>query len=88
MEEGTRGAVTAESPSNLGLEKHLVIGLLVDVLLKYFSPFQFIENKTPKTCYYSAQRRMHLQYCKMQSEGPPLSFCISCGGPLASPKKP
>ena len=121
MEEGTRGAVAAKSPSGLGLEMHLVVGLPDGVLLKYFNSFGFIKNKTPKTCYffeykehclsttagliweegglvlkkvvgeqmfYSGQHRMYLQYCKMQSEAHPLSFCISCSGPLASPKRP
>lgn len=52
VEEGTRGAVTAKSPRDVGLEMHLVVGLLGDVLLKYFSSYGFIKNKTPKTCYF------------------------------------
>lgn len=52
MEEGTRGAVTAKSLSDHGLEMYLVVGLLDGVLLKYFSFFGFIKNKTPKTCYF------------------------------------
>lgn len=121
IEEGTRGAVTAKSPSDLGLEIHLVVGFLGGVLLKYFSSSGFIKNKTPKTCYffeykeyclsttagliweedglvlkkvvgeqmlYSGQRRMYLQYCKMQSEAHPLSFCICLmQWSLASPKR-
>lgn len=46
MEEETRGSVTAKSPSDLGLEMHLVVGLLDDVLLKHFSSFVIMKNKT------------------------------------------
>lgn len=50
IEEGTRGSVTAKSPSDLGLEMRLVVGLLDNVLLKHFSSFAFMKNKTSKTC--------------------------------------
>lgn len=56
MEKGKRGAVTAKNLSSVGLEMHLVVGLLNGVLLKYFSIFGFIKNKTQKTCYFFEYR--------------------------------
>jgi len=37
----------------------LVVGLLDDILLKYFSSFGFIKNKTPKTCYFFEYKECH-----------------------------
>lgn len=56
MEQGKRGAVTAKKLSGVGLEMHLVVGLLNGVLLKYFSFFGFIKNKTQKTCCFFEYR--------------------------------
>lgn len=52
VEEGTRGTLTAKIPGVLGLEMHLVVGLLEGVLLKYFNSFGFIKNRTSKTHYF------------------------------------
>lgn len=46
-----QGELTAKSPSDLGLEMHLVVGLLDVVPLKCFSSFGFIKNITPEIRY-------------------------------------
>lgn len=41
---GRQNKLTARSPSDLGLEMNLAVGLLDVVLLKYFSSFGFIKK--------------------------------------------